>query len=258
MKAYAIILTLNLVGFFLCGGSVCSAAGTDDLNSAFLATFGKAAPIERHVDEQIRGAAGPEVYETKFVLAPQFLVPLGGGKYSLIVSETTDSTLAGHASSNAVSVAYLSQIGGAWAVEHVWLEVGGIGFAGNATSEVKSFGAEPLYFSTHHWCGFNSCSDLINVLVLQTAGPKVLGKIKGGAVFPVIFPDAMPTDCDSTDYAVHVGPPSSVSALFGVTYEGWTAPSGRLLPKRRFRRAADVIEKGGQLETGLQTPDCMR
>jgi len=258
---------LFLLGFFGAFGLPGASVRADDLTSAFLATFGKAPPVERHVDhapimrdmtQKPHGATGAQESVVDFSLIPGFLVPLQNGRYALIVNETTKSTLAGGAPENAVSIAYLSKVDGAWAVEHVWFEVGGLGAAGNAGSEVKNFGAEPIYFSTTEWCGFNSCSDIMHVLVLENAGPQLLGWIKGGAVYPVDFPDTDPPDCESYKYTALVGPPSSRSNRFSVTYEGWTAPWNRLVPKRSFRRTADVVVKGGTLVTGLQTPDCMR
>jgi hypothetical protein len=249
---------LFLLGLFLAVGSPGASASTDELNSAFLAVFGKSAPVERHVKQQAPGATDAQENDVDLSLTPQFLVPLKDGRYALVVNETTRSTRAGGAPNNAISIAYLSHADGAWAVEHVWLEVGGLGVAGNAGSEVKTFGADPIYFSTEEWCGFNSCSDTMQVLVLEAAGPHVIGEIKGGAVYPVDFPDAHPPDCETYKYTARVSSPSSSAGRFSVTYEGWTAAYRKLLPKHRFRRTADVVEKGGTLVTGLQTPDCMR
>ena len=243
---------------FLAIGLPVASASADDLGSAFVATFGKPAPVERYVKLAGAGATGAPESDVDLSLAPQFLVPLRDGHYALIVQETTRSTGAGNASDNAIGVAYLSRVEGAWVTEHVWLEVGGLGAAGNAGSEVKNLGAEPIYFATTEWCGFNSCSDTLNVLTLENAGPHVLGEIKGGAVYPLQFPDAYPPDCDSYHYTAVIGPPASSSNRFSVTYEGWTAPNRKLLPKRSFRRTADVVMKDGSLVTGLRTPDCMR
>jgi hypothetical protein len=260
MTPLLILYGLFLSALFWGLAACCAPARAGDLNSAFVAVFGKSAPLERHVEQGAPVAASAQGNDVTLSLAPQFLVPLGGARYALIVSETTASMRAGSAPNNAVSVAYLSQIDGAWAVQQVWFEVGDLGFAGNGKTEVKNFGADPLYFSTTGWCGMDSCSDTINVLVLEATGPMVMGEIKGGAAYPQ--PDETPNPaasfCESTDYTAVIGPPSSNSGPFSVTYEGWTAPIGKLLPKRHFRRTADVVAKNGTLVTGLQTPDCMR
>jgi hypothetical protein len=98
----------------------------------------------------------------------------------------------------------------------------------------------------------------MQVLVLEAAGPHVNGEIKRGAVYPVDFLYADPPDCETYKCTARVSSPSSSAGRFSITYEGWTAPYRKLLLKHRFRCTADVIEKGGTLVTGLQTPDCMR
>jgi hypothetical protein len=235
-----------------------ASARADELNSAFVAAFGTSAPLERHVKQQVLGGMGAGEKEVDLSVTPQFLVPLQDGRFALVVSETTRTMRAEGASNNAISVAYLSQITGAWAVEHVWFEVGGLGFAGSSGAQVKTFGNDPIYFSTHEWCGSNSCSETIKVLALEKAGPHVVGDMRGGAVYPVDFPEAPSSECESYNYTALVGPPASISNLFSITYKGWTAPYRKLRPKRSFRRTADVVTKGKTLVTGLKTPDCMR
>jgi hypothetical protein len=248
---------LGLSLFFLGIGPACASAGTDDLNAAFVATLGQPAPVVRHVADHAGGT--PEsIFDITLSLEPQFLVPLGGARYALLISETTRSMGAGGAPRNAVTVAYLDRIDGGWAVEHVWFEVGGLGFAGNQGREVKSFGGAPLYFATVGWSGNDTYSATIEVMALDPASPQALGEIKGAAVYPVGFPDASPMDCESTNYTATVGPPASRQNRFSVTYEGWTAPVGRMLPRHSFRLSADAVVSGTELVTGLKTPDCMR
>jgi len=246
-------LALILLGI----GPACAWAGADDLNSAFVATLGQPEPVMRHVADK---TAGPQDLNSDITLslAPQFLVPLGGSRYALLISETTKAMGAGGAPCDAVTVAYLDRINGGWAVEHVWFEVGGLGFAGNQRQELKNFGAAPLYFASNQWCGSDSCSETIEVMALDPAGPNALGEIKGGAVYPVDFPDTVQLDCESTNYTATVEPPTSRQNRFSITYEGWTAPVGKMLPRHNFRLTADAVVSGSELVTGLKTPDCMR
>jgi hypothetical protein len=253
---------LGLSLIFLGIGPACASAGTDDLNAAFVATLGQPAPVVRHVaDPAARTAWGNTLdaaIDIALSLKPQFLVPLGGARFALLINETTDF-LAGGAPMNAVTIAYVDRIDGGWAVEDVWFEVGGLGFAGNERQEIKSFGAAPpLYFATDGWTGGNSHSETITALALDPTGPKALGEIMGGAVYPVDIRYAASVDCESTNYTATVGPPASRQNRFSVTYEGWTAPVGRMLPRHSFRLSADAVMSGTELVTGLKTPDCMR
>jgi hypothetical protein len=120
--------------FLLYIGPASASGGADDLNTAFIATLGQPAPVVCHL-------AGPAAHtfwgntldgeiDITLSLEPQFLVPLGGARYALLIHETT-RLLGGGAPLNAVTVAYLDRIDGGWAVEHVWFEAGGLGLAGN-------------------------------------------------------------------------------------------------------------------------------
>jgi hypothetical protein len=261
MTSFKMVHRLSPALFLLYIGPASASGGADDLNTAFVATLGQPAPVVRHL-------AGPAAHtfwgntldgeiDITLSLEPQFLVPLGGARYALLIHETT-RTLAGGAPLNAVTVAYLDRTDGGWAVEHVWFEAGGLGLAGNEGQEIKSFGAAPLYFGHIQWCGSDSCSETMAVLALDPAGPKALGEIKGRAVYPVDFPDIMHIDCESTNYTATVGPPTSRQNRFSITYEGWTAPVGKMLPRHKFRLTADAVVSGSELVTGLKTPDCMR
>ena len=250
--------------FTAIGVSPADAGSGADLDAAFLAAFGGMPPMTRHVEEPLHDRQHPERTGARepltMSLTPDRLVPLGGSRWALVVSETAEN--ANLATPGAIGVAYLRHVGDAWVLEQLWPEVGYLGIdgrPGRAGEEVRRFAASPLYFATDESCGLGECSDGITAISLDVAAPRLLGTISGGAVNPAIR-DALDLGCEHYDFTARIGPPSTANGLFSVTYRGWTAPDGKTAPRSRFRLVTDAVSTDGSLAAwpAVKIPDCAR
>ena len=241
-----------------------------DLKEAFAVAFGGPAPLARLVDatENVSGSVPSLRHSEKrmFHLTPERLVALGDSRWALLVNETATGEgegYPGYAMGGALAVAYLTH-NKAWKLDHLWLEAEEFGIAGepgNAGTEIHQFGGSPLYFATNEWCGMGECSDQIIVIALQPSGPRSLGWVEGGAVYPVDPGDnGLDDTCESYKYHVRIVPPVSASNQFGIVYEGWTAPPGKQFPKHWFYKAEDAVALGAHvaMKPKLKIPDCAR
>jgi hypothetical protein len=219
----------------LSAGTVAKAATASDLDAAFRATFGQPAPVTSHVErplydiDQAAKVAGHLSQEME--LTPDRLVPIDGSLVALIIKERVKNP--GYANQGAIAVSYLHHSGGRWTLEHLWPEIaysGVFGEPANAGAEVHRFGSAPLYLATGEWCGMGECSDSISAISLAPSGPHFLGEMMGGAWYPAmgvppsdeewLFSDA----CETYGYTAEIGPPTTATGVFSVTYDGWTAP----------------------------------
>lgn len=243
------------------------AASPPDLDTAFLAAFGHKPPLVRQtfhptfLNHVLRGEDPP--WPITVQLTPDWLIPLGGSHWALIVKESIEEI--GHLDGGAIAVAYLHRSGQVWTSEQIWPEVfysGSFGQPANGGDDVKYFGPAPLYLATGEWCGMDSCSDDIAVLRLEPSGPRYLGDILGGARFPAdsTDPDWGELDCEGYDVTAQVEPSRTSGAVFSVVYEGWRAPPAKLEPKTRFRYVTNMVPLKGDLamQPAVPVPTCAR
>jgi hypothetical protein len=105
MCLYSVSRWPFLFGLLLAVSSPGAPASADELNSAFVATFGKSAPLQRLVRQEVPGATGAQADDISLLLSPQFLVRLENGRYALVINEATSSMRAEGAPDSAVSIA---------------------------------------------------------------------------------------------------------------------------------------------------------
>jgi len=225
---------------------------------AFLATFGHAAPVLRDTPGAPAGTAGIETIVMR--LSPDRLVHLHGGIWALIIKESTQEQA--HFLQGAIAVAYLQKSQEAWSLLHLWPEIaksGSFGEPANGGEKIYSFGTSPLYVATGEHCGMDACSATLAAISLDTPGPHFLGTIYGGAAFPAEG-DPLFDTCESYKFTATISPPTLAGAAFSVTYAGWRAPAGKLVPKTYFRYFENALpnSSGLRLSPKFPVPDCAR
>lgn len=258
---------LTVTASLLAATGMARAASQADLDASFLAAFGHPPPLIRQTfmpsfySGLERGESEP--WPITVQLTPERLIPLGPSRWALIVKETIQEI--GHLYGGAIAVAYLQHRGQLWRKEDVWPEVFYSGFSGvpaNGGSAVRHFGAAPLYLATSEWCGQGTCDDSIQVMQLDSSGPRYLGEILGGAWFPWEVADLEYDgfDCESYGYSAKIMPPQTRKAVLSVIYAGWHAPVGQIAPKTRFRYRVDIVPKGDDLamRPAAPIPTCAR
>ena len=210
------------------------------LVAAFQAAFG-GSPLERTVKRRDWPVHVPRTFE----LSPERLVPLGGNLFALMVMEVVKDTF--HAAPGAIGVSYVSHDAGRWHLIHFWPEVTLSGNTGVPidTAEDWHFGKTSLYLARSAFCNMGECDEGIVIIQLSRQGPTKLGAIAGGSwMMGDPSPDAT---CITAEYTATVGPPSDSQSLMTVVYDGWTAPAGKIAPKRRFHKKAEVRFSNGKL-----------
>jgi hypothetical protein len=251
-------------GTMLAISAAAKTATASELGAAFQAAFGQPAPVTRDIQRPIYGrdhheVAGDEPKEMD--LWPDRMIQLGIDRWALLTKEYNQNTA--HVSPGAIAVAYLHDLGGGWALEHSWPEIVYSGVGGepaNAGEEVRRFGSAPLYLATSEWCGMGACSDTVDAIRLAPSGPVYLGGVPGGGRFTAaeVFSDPDAAACKDYAYTASVGPPTTASGVFSVTYDGWTIPPKRRSTKTRFHLQADAMTEGNglALKPKIHLPDC--
>jgi hypothetical protein len=211
------------------------------LVAAFQTLIGSS-PVERTVERTDWPAGVPRAVE----LSPERLVRLGGNRFALMVMEVVKETF--HAAPGAIGVAYVTHDAGQqWHLTHFWPEVALSGNFGVPmdTAEDWHFGKAPLYLARSSFCNMGECDESIVIIQLGNQGPTTLGAIAGGS--QMVGDPSPDTTCISAQYTAAVGPPSDSQSLMTVVYEGWTAPAGKVAPKHRFHKRAEVRFSNGKL-----------
>jgi hypothetical protein len=191
----------------------------DDLNAAFSAVYGAAPPVV----EEVKVPGGGE--ET-LAAAPVALVPVGGGRFALVIREA-NGTLA-HAAAGAASIAYVERSSAGatagWRRVGVWRHVafdGESGGQGMTLTVRRDLGPRPLVFMDAPTMFTGDGEDDVIVIRLDSDKPVPIGRISLQSSNDDLQDDRFARH----RYSGHIAP-AKAPALFGVRYEGWRAEAG--------------------------------
>ncbi|HEX5263201.1 MAG TPA: hypothetical protein VFW13_06725 [Phenylobacterium sp.] len=198
-------------------GAVCA---EDDLQKALHTAFG--GDVVRHVvqPQHPSGAAkgdslGPP-QPVDLTLEPARLVPIGAGRYALVVLETNQ--LGSHAAPGAIGVAYLRRGGSGWLLDRAWPEFIWTGNAGRAadSTNVLTYSGRPMIVASSDYLGQGQHSATAWFIRLGERTPEYLGQAPLSGSLP---PDACDA-CRHYDYEGFVQPPRVRGDAFSVAYTG--------------------------------------
>jgi hypothetical protein len=216
-----------------------------DLNAAFSAVYGSAPPAAEEVEVP---GGGKET----LAAAPVHLVPVGGGRFALIIREANG--MLGHMATGAASIAYVERAPrGAtarWRRVGVWEHIAFDGESGGEGMTLKvrqDLGPRPLVFMDAPTMFTGDGEDDVVVVRLDTDKPVPIGRISLQSSIDDSFISLARHRYSGR--IIHAKPP----ALFAVRYEGWRATAGSGV-KHPFHGAAAFGLSQGCLAALGRTP----
>ena len=234
-------------------------ARADEMNTAFAAAFGAAAPVTRIAERPdcwLDDCPGPVKTEARQMsVAPSLLVHLGDERYALLALETDPA--GGHVDPGAIAVAYLDHTGGRWRAERVWPELAWSGSFGKAADRawILDKPGEKLLMIASEFLGMEQGLTTFWVVALGDKAPRLLGTMPGGAAH---FEEGSDASCGPYGYAADPGPPGDASDVMSVLFTGWTARHCHIASKVRFSVRTEVTFGNGAAvpHPWIQFPAC--
>jgi hypothetical protein len=198
-----------------------------DLNTAFSAVYGAAPPIVE--DVKVPGGA-----EETLAARPVALVPVGAGRFALIVRQANG--MLAHGAVGAASIAYVERLpAGAktgWRCVGAWRQIafnGETGGEGMTLKVRRDLGPRPLVFMDAPTMFTGDGEDDVVVIRLDRDRPVPIGRIS----LQSSDEDALDSRFARHRYSGRIVP-ATAPALFAVRYAGWRAEAGSEV-KRPFR-----------------------
>jgi len=233
---------LGAVGLLVAAAALASAqplaaASADELQAAFHTAF--PSPV-RHVQEpRNRGLPARRI---DLSLTPDVLVPIGAGRYGLVVLETDE--LGAHSDPGAIGVAYLRKTGSEWSLEWVWPEFAWIGNTGHPAdgTQVLRFMPVPTVALSSQYVGQGQLSTTAWIVRLGARGPALLGSVPLGGE---LEPDNGCDSCQFYAYKARFAPAGHAGDVLSVAYAGRMLVGKRWTP---FRQRTDYRESAGELK----------
>jgi hypothetical protein len=190
-----------------------------DLNAAFSAVYGADPPVA----EEVRTPGGPA--ET-LAAAPVALVPVGGGRFALIIREANG--LLAHSATGAASIAYVERsppgARAPWRVAGRWPQIAFDGEDGGQGMTLKvrlDLGPRPLVFMDAPTLFTGDSENDVVVIRLDPEKPVPIGRIS----LQSSDDDVLDSRFDRHRYSGRVVA-AKAPALFAVRYEGWRSEAG--------------------------------
>jgi len=190
-----------------------------DLNAAFAAVYGVAPPIVE--DVKVPGGS-----EETLAVAPIALVPVGGGRFALIIREANG--MLSHSAVGAASIAYVQRLpakaAARWRVVGAWRNIALNGESGGQGMTLKvryDLGSRPLVFMDGPTMFTGDGEDDVIIIRLDRDKPVPIGRIS----LQSSNDDALDESFARHRYSGHIVP-AKAPALFGVRYEGWRTAAG--------------------------------
>jgi len=231
-------------------------AKSADLQDAFRAAFGQAAPMLRHTNLQNWG-------ETDLLLKPVLLVHVGKGSFALIVSESFNGA---HAAAGDVAVAYLDRDSHGYQPVRVWYEFIESGSFGKPFPRNNvwsfNFGNDPFFVGEDEYCGMGACTRSYDLIGFGPGGPIDWGGIAASGVLTPGFytiPDGNGLfGCGGYTFSSHISAPRDRGDIMRVTYIGWTVAGGSGQKRRHFDVSTEAFLTQGKvkLRPEVQLPNC--
>jgi hypothetical protein len=190
-----------------------------DLNAAFSAVYGEAAPVVE--DVKVPGGATETL-----AASPVALVPVGAGRFALIIREANGALA--HGAAGASSIAYVERLAagapGAWRRFGFWRHIAFGGESGGQGMSLKvrrDLGRRPLVFMDAPTMFTGDGEDDVVVIRLDPDEPVPLGRIS----LQSSDDDTLDSSFARHRYSGRVIP-AKAPALFAVRYEGWRTMAG--------------------------------
>jgi hypothetical protein len=216
----------------------------DDLNAAFAAVYGVAPPIV---------VKSPGDSEETLAAAPVALVPVGGGRFALIVREANG--MLSHSAAGAASIAYVERLPGKatahWRVVGDWRHIALNGESGGQGMTLKvrhDLGPKPLVLMEAPTMFTGDGEDDVIVIRLDADKPVPIGRIS----LQSSNDDVLDEGFARHRYSGRIVP-AKAPALFAVRYEGWRAEMGSEV-KHRFHGLVTFGLSRGCLAALERTP----
>lgn len=235
-------------------------AKSANLQGAFEAAFGQSPPM-------MRNANLPNIGKTDLRLEPVLMLPVGGRRFALVVSESFDG---GYASLGDIAVAYLDHGSTGWRPVKVWYEFARSGSFGEPFAQHKvwsfNFGGTPFFAGEGELCGMGGCTRWYDLIGFTPDRPTDWGWINASGVFDpkIIGSDGSLPDsggmigCGGYEYSSVISPPRNKGDLMHVTYTGWMIPGGAGQKRNNFQISTELSLTRGKMNfrPDVKLPNC--